>query len=94
MEPSSTKKYALSHSGYHTTKEPAISSRIRFDNSTRDDDLNRLSKSKPFIEHMKIGMLLIHLEVTNFDAEPDFCNDRRIIHSSAGDGARGEGRRR
>ncbi len=94
MEPPSAKTYLLPHTGYHTTKEPAIASHICLNNITGDNDLNRLFKSKFFIEHVKIGMLLIYLVVPDFDAEPDFRDGRRIIHPSDVDEVRGGACRR
>ena len=94
MKPPSAKTHLLPHTRYHTTKEPAIASYVSLDNNTCDNDPNRLFKGKLFVEHVKIGMLLVYLEITHFDAESDFRDSRRIIHPSDVDGSQGGGRPR
>lgn len=89
MKPPTAKTYLLSHTTYRTTKEPAIASRIRFNDVAEDNDLDRLFKGKALIEDVVIAMLLVDPEITHFDAEPDFLYGRRIIHPSGVDGARG-----
>lgn len=94
MEPPVTKTRLLMHTAYRTTKQPPISSRIRFDNFTGNNDLDRLLEFKSLSKHVVVAMFLIHREVADFDAEPNFRDGRCIIHSSEGDGARDGGYRR
>ena len=50
--------------------------------------MDRLFKSEPLIEHMEIAMLLVHLEIADFDTQTYFRDSGDIIHSSGVDGWR------
>jgi len=85
MKPPTAKTYLLPHIGYGTTKEPSVALRIRVDNIAKEYKPNRLPEDESLVEHMLVAMVLINLEIINFDAELD-C---RIIHPTDVDGARG-----
>jgi hypothetical protein len=94
VKPSPAKARLLPHTGYHTTKEPPIASRICFNDDTRDNYPDRLFKSKPFIEHVRVGVLLMYLEVADFDAQAYLRDSGGIIHPSDVDGSPVGARRR
>ena len=94
MEPPTAKMRVQSYTSYRTTKEPAVTYWVCFDNISSEDDLNRLPEDESFVEHVLIAMFLVHPVIADFDAESYVRDSRDIIHSSDVDGSRGGGCRR